>query len=65
MTNQKIEICGTHGSYGHEYSEIICPFCKSANNCWSCAVRCTNDSTGEGYFTCHECGHTTYYPIEE
>lgn len=49
----------------HDYATIECPNCHSDNNCWECAVRCTNDSTGEGVFTCRNCGHSEHYPFEE
>ena len=43
-----------HEGY-HVYNDIHCPYCDSVS-CWNCAVRCTNYSTGEGIFTCPNCG---------
>lgn len=45
----------------HEYSELHCPKCGHTC-CWSCSVRCTDDSTGEEVFSCPSCGHTDHHP---
>jgi transcription elongation factor Elf1 len=39
----------------HEYATFSCPECGQ-EMCWGCAVRCTNDGTGEGLVTCPRCG---------
>ena len=45
----------------HEYSDFACPKCGHSC-CWGCSTRCTDDSTGEGVFTCPSCGFGNHYP---
>lgn len=47
---------------GHPYATITCPLCGHTDNCWDCSVKCTNDSSGEGTFTCNGCGWRYSYP---
>jgi len=39
----------------HQYSEWKCLECGKSM-CWNCAVKCVDDSTGEGPITCPHCG---------
>jgi len=55
------EYCCSNGGNGHEYSEIQCTHCQSEDNCWNCSVKVTDDSTGEGIFTCRNCGSSYEY----
>ena len=41
---------------GHSYATWNCSECGE-EICWNCAVRCTNNSTGEGEITCPYCGY--------
>jgi len=48
------------GTCEHPYISWHCPMC-GAEICWQCAVKCTDDSTGEGKITCPNCGHQGVY----
>jgi len=57
--------CGDGWPGNHEFAEIECPKCGRENQCWGCSVRCTDDSTGAGEFTCRSCGHNEHFPFED
>ena len=45
----------------HPYTTFLCPELGCHRElCFSCGVRCTNDSTGEGWIEC-PCGHSAEY----
>jgi len=49
----------------HEYAQITCPKCGHDGQCWGCSVRVTDDSSGDGIFTCHFCGRSAEYVNSE
>ena len=56
--------CGGFAEYGgHEYAIFSCDC--GAILCWGCSVKCTDDSSGEGVFTCPNCGHSEAYPFQQ
>lgn len=47
-------------NYDHDYATWTCPHCNE-DMCWSCAVTCTDDGTGDGPIKCPHCGHEDGY----
>lgn len=44
----------------HSYATWECSSCGK-EMCWSCAVKCVNDGTGEGPITCPHCNSDEGY----
>jgi len=57
---EALETLNRLDSHDHEYATFNCPACGKTL-CWNCAVRCTDDGSGDGIITCPTCGERGDY----
>jgi hypothetical protein len=55
FANWMVATGGCDPDGGHQFADWTCDACGQAM-CWACAVRCTNDGTGDGPVNCPHCG---------